>query len=201
MRPKRATRSRRLPSPVFRRIFVTWDSTVFRERPRRLAMASFFSPSSAASTTRRCAGVSPEMANAPRTLPGVRGGGPYGVVKPGAALAARRAGAILVPMGAACARATVFARAWDRYVLAWPFSRATVVLGPPCEPDALGRAIGAANDEARAILAGSSRNMVPLRRFSGAEAPTETPRAASADTTNLNAYVHPGVQREGPRLL
>lgn len=101
--------------------------------------------------------------------------GPYGVVKPGAALAARRTGAIVVPMGAACARATVLERAWDRYTLAWPFSRAAVVLGPPCAADdgaAVARAIASANDEARAILAGSARNMVALRRFSGAEPPS-----------------------------
>lgn len=86
--------------------------------------------------------------------------GPYGVAKPGALLAARRAGAIVVPMGSAAASPVVFRRAWDRFELAWPLSRVAVVLGPPVALDggeadaaAVSAAIGAANDAARAILA------------------------------------------------
>lgn len=60
--------------------------------------------------------------------------GPYGDVKPGAALAARRSGGVLVPMGSAVAHGTTFARAWDRFALAWPFTRVVVVLGAPIEP-------------------------------------------------------------------
>jgi lysophospholipid acyltransferase (LPLAT)-like uncharacterized protein len=87
--------------------------------------------------------------------------GPYGEPKPGAALAARRAGGVLVPMGSAVARGTIFARAWDRFALPWPFSRVAVVLGAPIEPDAadpaalasaLAGAIAGANARAGAIL-------------------------------------------------
>lgn len=60
--------------------------------------------------------------------------GPYGVVKPGAWLAAVRAGGVLVPMGGAVHRGRVFERAWDRFALAWPFSRVAVVLGAPLAP-------------------------------------------------------------------
>lgn len=64
--------------------------------------------------------------------------GPYGVPKPGVLLAARAAGAILVPMGSAIVGGKIFARAWDRFALAWPFARVAVVLGAPIEPAALG---------------------------------------------------------------
>jgi lysophospholipid acyltransferase (LPLAT)-like uncharacterized protein len=60
--------------------------------------------------------------------------GPYGVVKPGAVLAARATGAVLVPMGSAMASGFVLRRAWDRFAVAWPFTRVTVVLGAPVEP-------------------------------------------------------------------
>jgi hypothetical protein len=60
--------------------------------------------------------------------------GPLGVAKPGAVLAAKKAGAWLVPMGSAAAHAVVLSRAWDRFVLAWPFSRVSVVLGAPIDP-------------------------------------------------------------------
>jgi lysophospholipid acyltransferase (LPLAT)-like uncharacterized protein len=82
--------------------------------------------------------------------------GPYGVVKPGAVLAARATGAVLVPMGSAMTSGVVLARAWDRFAVAWPFTRVTVVLGAPVEPtDALARerleaAITRCNDVARA---------------------------------------------------
>src|SRR5512140_2172997 len=80
--------------------------------------------------------------------------GPYGVVKPGALLAARATGAVLVPMGSAMTRGLVLRRAWDRFALAWPFTRVTVVLGAPIEPtddDAQPRlqaALAAVNDRA-----------------------------------------------------
>ncbi len=84
--------------------------------------------------------------------------GPYGVAKPGAVLAARATGAALVPMGSAMTRGIVLRRAWDRFAIAWPFSRVTVVLGAPVEPDAEGarerleRGIEAANLAARAAV-------------------------------------------------
>jgi hypothetical protein len=85
--------------------------------------------------------------------------GPYGDVHGGARVAARAAGGVLVPMGAAFARGMVFERTWDRFALAWPFSRVVVCLGPPLEPSspegtnaALGAAIQAANTRAAARL-------------------------------------------------
>lgn len=114
--------------------------------------------------------------------------GPYGEVKPGALLAASRSGAVLVPMGSAVRRGMTFRRAWDRFVLAWPFTRVTVVLGAPLTPPhaparsphapalasptqeeaaaALAVAIRNANERAQRILVGSERKMVPLQGFS-----------------------------------
>jgi lysophospholipid acyltransferase (LPLAT)-like uncharacterized protein len=69
--------------------------------------------------------------------------GPYGVAKEGAVVAARATGALLVPMGSAAPRALVLRRAWDRFAIAWPFTRVTVTLGPPIEPT---------SDDARARL-------------------------------------------------
>jgi lysophospholipid acyltransferase (LPLAT)-like uncharacterized protein len=80
--------------------------------------------------------------------------GPIGVAKEGAIVAARSTGAVLVPMGSASARRKVLERAWDRFLLPWPFARVEVVLGAPIEPGApdartlLERAIAAANREA-----------------------------------------------------
>ena len=82
--------------------------------------------------------------------------GPYGEVKPGAALAAQRSGGVLVPMGSAIANGKTFMRAWDRFVLAWPFARVVVVLGAPIDASMEGvrlrDAIAEANDEAVAVL-------------------------------------------------
>jgi lysophospholipid acyltransferase (LPLAT)-like uncharacterized protein len=63
--------------------------------------------------------------------------GPYGAPKPGAALAAQRSGGVLVPMGSAVASGMTLARAWDRFVLAWPFARVVVVLGAPIDVRAM----------------------------------------------------------------
>jgi len=62
--------------------------------------------------------------------------GPYGVEKPGALAAARATGGLLVPMGGRIERGLVLRRAWDRFAIAWPFTRVTVRLGAPIEPDA-----------------------------------------------------------------
>ena len=75
--------------------------------------------------------------------------GPRGRVKGGAVLAARATGAVLVPATGRVRRGVVFRRAWDRFVLALPFTPVEVVLGAPIEP---------ANDDAelrveRALLA------------------------------------------------
>lgn len=81
--------------------------------------------------------------------------GPYGVPKPGALTAARLAGGVLVPAGCAAARGRVLAGTWDRFVLPLPFSRVSIVLGAPIEPeeeDALGR-VGPAIAECNARAA------------------------------------------------
>ena len=82
--------------------------------------------------------------------------GPCGVVRAsegggfGAALAASRAGGILVPMAAASADVTVLQRTWDRFELPLPFSRVAVVLGPPLNPDDAGASeVSQAIDAAR----------------------------------------------------
>ena len=100
--------------------------------------------------------------------------GPHGVVKGGARLAARATGGVLVPMGSAFARGFVLARTWDRFGVAWPWSRVVITLGAPIDPgpsaDAddgrLGRAIVAANERAGLRL--------------GARAPSAASGAASA---------------------
>jgi len=102
--------------------------------------------------------------------------GPYGVPKPGVVLAARASGALVVPMGSAIAGAKIFARAWDRFELAWPFARVCVVLGPPLEladdvdPDGavgkLATTITAANASAEAFLAARRSHMIRFRGYS-----------------------------------
>ena len=103
--------------------------------------------------------------------------GPYGVVKPGASLAARRSAGILVPLGSAVARGKTFTRAWDRFVLAWPFSRVVVVLGAPLDAEAgdaaLQDAITVANATALAMLSEPDRKMLPLLGFSSVSARAE----------------------------
>jgi lysophospholipid acyltransferase (LPLAT)-like uncharacterized protein len=94
--------------------------------------------------------------------------GPYGEVKAGAIVAARRSGGALVPMGSAMRTGKVFVRAWDRFALAWPFTRVSGVLGAPVVPSghdatdaaALSVAIRAANDRACALLARPAPRMV-----------------------------------------
>jgi lysophospholipid acyltransferase (LPLAT)-like uncharacterized protein len=60
--------------------------------------------------------------------------GPRGVVKGGAVVAARAAGAVLVPMAGVVHRGIVLRRAWDRFAIAWPFTRVDVTLGDPVDP-------------------------------------------------------------------
>lgn len=96
--------------------------------------------------------------------------GPYGDVKPGAALAAARSGGVLVPIGSAVEGGKTFARAWDRFVLAWPFARVTVVLGAPIEAGAarevLQKAIAAANATAATMLGARARKLSALQELS-----------------------------------
>ena len=60
--------------------------------------------------------------------------GPHGVVKGGAVVAARAAGAVLVPVAGAVRRGVVLRRAWDRFAIAWPFTRVDVTFGDPVDP-------------------------------------------------------------------
>jgi lysophospholipid acyltransferase (LPLAT)-like uncharacterized protein len=63
-------------------------------------------------------------------------------------------------MGAAFDAGLVLRKTWDRYRIAWPFSRVVVRLGPPLEPEgsledvahALGVAIEGANAAAAEAL-------------------------------------------------
>jgi hypothetical protein len=78
----------------------------------------------------------------------------------GAALAARLAGGVVVPMAAASARCHVFARAWDRFELPLPFTRVAVVLGAPIEPaEATPEVLQAAIDRARTVAEGAVREV------------------------------------------
>jgi lysophospholipid acyltransferase (LPLAT)-like uncharacterized protein len=60
--------------------------------------------------------------------------GPRGVVKGGLVTAARATGAVLVPTTGRVRHGIVLRRAWDRFAIAWPFTRVEVVLGAPVEP-------------------------------------------------------------------
>jgi lysophospholipid acyltransferase (LPLAT)-like uncharacterized protein len=60
--------------------------------------------------------------------------GPLGVVKGGLLVAARATGAVVVPLTGSMRRGFLLRRTWDRFVIAWPFSRVDVVLGAPIDP-------------------------------------------------------------------
>jgi lysophospholipid acyltransferase (LPLAT)-like uncharacterized protein len=64
--------------------------------------------------------------------------GPARRAKPGALSAARLAGAAVVPVGTAVSRGSVLRRAWDRFLVPWPFARVVVVAGAPLAVDAAG---------------------------------------------------------------
>lgn len=74
-----------------------------------------------------------EGADAAFAVDGPRG--PCGVVKGGAIVAARATGGVLVPMAGAVRRGVVLRQTWDRFAVAWPFTRVDVVLGPPVDPE------------------------------------------------------------------
>jgi lysophospholipid acyltransferase (LPLAT)-like uncharacterized protein len=84
--------------------------------------------------------------------------GPYGVVKPGAIALARGARVRVIPSGAAAKRCVVLERAWDRFVLPWPFTRVDIFLGDPVDlregaEDRLARAIAECNQFAERACA------------------------------------------------
>ncbi|MGD0525038.1 MAG: lysophospholipid acyltransferase family protein [Polyangiaceae bacterium] len=60
--------------------------------------------------------------------------GPLGVVKGGLLVAARATGAVVVPLTGSMRRGFVLRRSWDRFAIAWPFTRVDVVLGEPIDP-------------------------------------------------------------------
>lgn len=82
--------------------------------------------------------------------------GPLGVVKGGAVVAARATGAVLVPLTGVTRRGLVLARAWDRFAIAWPFTRVDVVLGAPIEPEGAGDARAAVEQSLRQLNAHSA---------------------------------------------
>jgi lysophospholipid acyltransferase (LPLAT)-like uncharacterized protein len=57
--------------------------------------------------------------------------GPIHEVKPGAVYLAKKTGAPIVGLAASAKPAHIFTRAWDRYLLPWPFSRGAVIFGDP----------------------------------------------------------------------
>ncbi len=60
--------------------------------------------------------------------------GPRGRVKGGAVAAARASGGVVVPMSGVVCRGVVLQSTWDRFALAWPFTRVEVRLGAPIDP-------------------------------------------------------------------
>ncbi len=66
-----------------------------------------------------CGGITPD---GPR--------GPRHVLQPGALLAARLAGALVVPVALGFSRKKIFA-SWDAFQVPWPFARARLVFGEP----------------------------------------------------------------------
>ena len=89
--------------------------------------------------------------------------GPYGVAKGGAWLAARASGGVVVPMGSAFERGMVLEKAWDRFGIAWPFSRVAVALGAP---------IDASRDDASASRAIEER--IAFGQCMGSRGPHDT---------------------------
>jgi lysophospholipid acyltransferase (LPLAT)-like uncharacterized protein len=83
--------------------------------------------------------------------------GPRGNVKPGAGLAARLSGGMLVPMGSAAPRGMTLERAWDKLRIPMPFSRVGVCLGAPLEGTASADEIAEALERAAALASETLR--------------------------------------------
>jgi len=73
-----------------------------------------------------------EAADAAFAVDGPRG--PLGVVKEGVVVAARATDAVVVPVTGAARHGIVLGGTWDRFLLAWPFTRVDVRLGAPIDP-------------------------------------------------------------------
>jgi lysophospholipid acyltransferase (LPLAT)-like uncharacterized protein len=97
--------------------------------------------------------------------------GPYGVAKAGAVVAARATGALVVPMAGTIRRGVVLRRTWDRFALAWPFTRVDVALGAPIDPTSpivnarteLERALADLNADLQARVARPANLAAPRR--------------------------------------
>lgn len=57
--------------------------------------------------------------------------GPLHEVKPGAVFLAKKSGAPLIPMTSSANPAHIFTRAWDLFLLPWPFAKGAVIFGEP----------------------------------------------------------------------
>ncbi len=61
--------------------------------------------------------------------------GPINEVKPGAVYLAKKVGAPLLPLVASAKPAHIFHKAWDKYMIPFPFSRGVVLYGDPIYMD------------------------------------------------------------------
>jgi lysophospholipid acyltransferase (LPLAT)-like uncharacterized protein len=57
--------------------------------------------------------------------------GPIHEIKPGAVYLAKKTGAPVIAMAASASPAHIFSRAWDLYLLPWPFGKGAVIFGEP----------------------------------------------------------------------
>ncbi len=83
--------------------------------------------------------------------------GPSQEMKPGAVVAAQRAGVPLLLVAARVSRSKIFERSWDRFVLPLPFATVTLVIDVPCMISA-----EATRQEVDAIIAGSQQRLRTL---------------------------------------
>ncbi len=98
--------------------------------------------------------------------------GPRGEVKGGAIMAARAAGAVVVPAAGAIRHGVVLRRTWDRFALAWPFGRIDVALGAPVDPCTT-------PDARAAVSAELARLSLALHPRARSLPPRSAPRAAA----------------------
>lgn len=61
--------------------------------------------------------------------------GPIHVIKPGIIYLAQKCGAKIIPIGSAFSKHWIFNKAWDKFELPKPFSKAALVLGDPLTVD------------------------------------------------------------------
>ncbi len=99
--------------------------------------------------------------------------GPRAEVKRGAIAAAELAGAVLVPMAGRVPFGFVLERAWDRFMIAWPFTPVYVTLGAPIDP-------GSA-DDARLEVEQTLRALNGVYASSEGPFEPEVPRLATHD--------------------